>query len=86
MPARNGLMRLLHERITMDAKNEYDAGMGTTPGMWDMLSEILSEYDEKLPESLNKAIVALRDGKAKVIGLEDWFVLEYYEQTLRSDA
>ncbi len=51
----------------MGIKDEYDAGMGTTPGMWDMLSEILAEYDEKLPESLNKAIVALRDCQAKVV-------------------
>jgi hypothetical protein len=46
--------------------NEYDAGMGTTRGMWELLSEILSEHEEKLPESLNKALYALRDGVAKV--------------------
>lgn len=46
--------------------NEYDAGLGTTPGMWEMLSDALAEYEEKLPESLNAAIYALRDGKAFV--------------------
>lgn len=46
--------------------DEYDAGMGTTPGMWEMLSDVLAEYEEKLPYSLNLAIYALRDGQAKV--------------------
>lgn len=51
----------------MEQKDEqYNAGMGTTPGMWEMLSDLLVEYEEKLPESLNNAIYALRDGKAKV--------------------
>lgn len=45
---------------------DYDAGMGTTPGMWEMLSELLAEQEEKLPESLNSAIYALRDGRARV--------------------
>lgn len=47
--------------------SEYDAGMGTTPGMWEMLSDILAENSEKLPDSLNTAIYALREGKARVI-------------------
>ena len=46
---------------------EYDAGMGTTIGMWELLSDVLAEYKEKLPDSLNEAIYALRDGKAKVM-------------------
>jgi hypothetical protein len=46
---------------------EYEAGMGTTPGMWEMLSDLLCEYEEKLPESLNNAIYALRDGEAVVV-------------------
>lgn len=46
---------------------QYDAGLGTTPGMWEMLSELLAEQQEKLPDSLNEAIYALRDGRAKVI-------------------
>lgn len=46
--------------------NEYLAGMGTTPGMWKMLSDILAENQEKLPDSLNHAIYALRDGAAMV--------------------
>jgi hypothetical protein len=49
----------------------FDTGMGTTPGMWEMLSEHLSEAGEKLPELLNEAIYALRDGRAKVIGIEE---------------
>lgn len=51
--------------------NEYDAGLGTTPGMWDMLSDQLAEHEEKLPESLNAAIYALRDGKAFVALKDD---------------
>ena len=47
--------------------DEYDAGMNTTPGMWEMLSDILSEAEEKFPEPLNEAIYALRDGRAKVV-------------------
>jgi len=45
--------------------NEYNSGMGTTPGMWEMLSECLD--GEKLPESLNTALYALRDGTAMVV-------------------
>ena len=45
--------------------NEYEAGMGTTPGMWEMASEAL--HGEKLPESLNSAIHALAEGRATVI-------------------
>ena len=47
---------------------DYDAGMGTTPGMWEILSELID--GEKLPESLNEAIYALRDGRARVCPLE----------------
>ena len=42
----------------------YDAGLGTTPGMWELLSELVA--GEKLPESLNNAIYALCEGRAKV--------------------
>lgn len=45
--------------------NEYDTGMGTTPGMWQMLSEALN--GEKLPDSLNNAIYALCQGDAAVV-------------------
>ena len=38
-----------------------------TQGMWEMLSDILAEYDEKLPQSLNDTIYALRDGRAEVV-------------------
>lgn len=50
--------------------DDYDTGLGTTPGMWDMLSELLEEYEAHLPDSLNNAIYALRDGSAKVINGE----------------
>lgn len=45
--------------------SDYMAGMGTTPGMWEMASDCLN--GEKLPDSLNAAIYALRDGDAVVI-------------------
>ena len=44
---------------------KYDTGIGTTPGMWEMVSEALN--GEKLPESLNAAIYALVEGRATVI-------------------
>ncbi len=47
----------------------YDTGLGTSPGMWEMLSEMLD--GEKLPESMNAAIYALRSGKARVVQVED---------------
>ena len=48
----------------MSMSNEYDAGMGTTPGMWEMVSELLE--DEKLPKSVSEAINALAQGRAAV--------------------
>lgn len=45
--------------------NEYDAGMGTTPGMWEMLSDMLE--GEQLPVSISEAIKALAQGRAKVV-------------------
>lgn len=48
--------------------NDYDAGMGTTPGMWQMVSEALD--GEKLPESLNEAIYALAEGRATVVFMQ----------------
>ena len=45
--------------------NEYETGMGTTPGMWEMASEAL--HGEKLPVSLNSAIHALAEGRATVV-------------------
>jgi hypothetical protein len=50
----------------MEPEREYDAGLGTTPGMWGMLSDLLVDYEKKLPGSLNNAIYALRDGEAFV--------------------
>ena len=43
---------------------QYDTGMGTTPGMWQMLSDSLDGV--KLPESINNAIYALSEGRAVV--------------------
>jgi hypothetical protein len=46
---------------------EYDAGMGTTKLMWEYLNERLAETKEKLPYSLNQAIYALCEGRAKLV-------------------
>ena len=43
---------------------QYNTGMGTTPGMWEMVSETL--HGEKLPEAINKAIHALCDATASL--------------------
>ena len=51
----------------METNNLYNTGMGTTPGMWDYLSTLLYQYNVKLPKSLNDAIYALIDNKAKII-------------------
>lgn len=45
--------------------SQFDTGMGTTPGMWGMVSDALE--DEKLPESVNKAIHALCEGRSSVV-------------------
>jgi hypothetical protein len=44
---------------------DYDTGLGTTPGMWEMLSDLLN--GEKLPESLNNAIYKLRSDEAYIV-------------------
>lgn len=44
----------------------YDTGFGTTPGMWELLSDLVD--GEQLPESLNDAIYALCAGEARVVG------------------
>jgi hypothetical protein len=49
--------------------NDYDAGMGTTPGMWQLVSELLD--NEKLPVSINVALEELCEGKARVVQLEN---------------
>jgi hypothetical protein len=46
---------------------EYDTGMGTTRLMWEYLSERLDDNKEKLPDSLNQAIYALCEGRAKLV-------------------
>lgn len=53
--------------IAEAGSDEFESGMGTTPGMWGFLSDLLAEEEERLPESLNKAIYALRAGEAKVV-------------------
>ena len=45
--------------------SDYDAGMGTTTGMWEMVSEVLD--GEKLPASVSEAIKALAKGRAIVV-------------------
>ena len=45
--------------------NEYETGIGTTPGMWEMVSELLD--GEKLPASVSEAIKALAQGRATVV-------------------
>jgi hypothetical protein len=44
---------------------DYDTGLGTTPGMWEMLSDLLN--GEKLPESLNNVIYKLRSDEAYIV-------------------
>lgn len=51
--------------MSATGSTEYDTGFGTTPGMWQLLSELVA--GEKLPESLNNAIYALCEGRAKVV-------------------
>lgn len=51
-----------------EKENAHDAGMGTTPGMWEMVSDALA--GEALPESINKALYALREGRAHVVEVE----------------
>lgn len=45
---------------------QLSTGMGTTPSMWEMVSEELAEAGAKLPDSVNKAIYALCEGRATV--------------------
>ncbi len=57
--------RYIVELLLEDGAQAYDTGLGTSPGMWQMLSELVA--GEKLPGSLNNAIYALRDDRAKVV-------------------
>jgi hypothetical protein len=45
--------------------DEYFTGLGTTVGMWTMLSELLD--GEKLPTSLDEAIHKLCKGEAALV-------------------
>lgn len=47
--------------------SDHDTGLNTTKGMWEMLSDILGDNEEKLPNSLNEAIYKLCDGTAKIV-------------------
>ena len=49
--------------------SQFDTGMGTTPGMWEMVSDALE--GEKLPESVSRAIHALVRGTASVVPDKD---------------
>ena len=49
--------------------SQFDTGMGTTPGMWEMVSDALE--GEKLPESVSAAIHALKNGDASVVPDKD---------------
>ena len=53
--------------MTSKIAAEYDTGMGTTQFMWEYLSERLDDNKEKLPDSLNQAIYALCEGRAKLV-------------------
>jgi len=53
------------EDIQLAREWEYSAGLGTTPGMWEMLSELLE--GEKLPESLSRVINLLASKEAEVV-------------------
>lgn len=47
--------------------SDHDTGLNTTKGMWEVLSDILGDNEEKLPKSLNEAIYKLCDGTAKIV-------------------
>jgi hypothetical protein len=57
-----------HEPKQDSGYSDTESGFGTTPGMWEMLSDML--IGELLPEPMNTAIYALRDGKARLVPLE----------------
>ena len=52
--------------------DEYNAGLGTTPGMWEMVSETLE--DEQLPVPITKALHMLLSGEAKLVPKNPHFV------------
>lgn len=49
--------------------SEYDTGMGTTPGMWEMVSDLLE--GAQLPKSASEAVRALAQGRADVVPRQD---------------
>lgn len=51
--------------------SEHDTGLNTTKGMWEMLSDILGDNEEKLPKSLNEAIYKLCDGTVFEVNREN---------------
>ena len=42
------------ETLTTMIHSDHDTGLNTTKGMWEMLSDILGNNEEKLPNSLNE--------------------------------
>ena len=51
--------------LLVSVSNEFDSGMGSTPGMWEMVSDLLD--GEKLPRSVSDSINALAQGLAVVV-------------------
>ena len=51
--------------LLVSVNNEFDSGMGATPGMWEMVSDLLN--GEKLPKSVSDSIKALAQGLAVVV-------------------
>ena len=52
-------------------ESPYDTGMGTTPGMWEILCDELAEAEIKLPISLWRALSALASDEARVIRADE---------------
>ena len=50
------------------AISKFSAGLGTTPAMWEMVSEALD--GEKLPLAISAAIYALCDGSVAIVPRE----------------
>ena len=48
-----------------EPKSVYDTGLGTTLIEWELVSDLLT--GEMLPESINEAIYALREGQAFIV-------------------
>lgn len=53
-----------HTSTQIDTDPLTDSGLNTTPGMWEMVSDALDGVP--LPESINLAIHALCEGRARI--------------------